>query len=64
MEGVWRFERKGRRIAVSIEPFRAQSAAVREAAEAEAERTAGFLGGELALAWQAPGGRLPRTSRR
>ena len=61
MEGVWRFERKGRRIAVSIEPFRPQGAEVREAAEAEAERIAGFLGGELALAWQAPGGRLPRT---
>ncbi len=64
MEGVWRFARKGRRIAVSIEPFRAQGAAVRDAAEAEAERIAGFLGGELALAWQAPGGRLPRASRR
>jgi DNA glycosylase AlkZ-like len=51
MEGVWRFQRKGRRIAISIEPFRPQGTDVRSAAEAEAERIAGFLGGELALAW-------------
>jgi hypothetical protein len=51
MEGVWHFQRKGRRIAISIEPFRPQGADVRAAAEAEAERIAGFLGGELALAW-------------
>jgi Winged helix DNA-binding domain len=53
MEGVWRFERKGRRIAISIEPFRPQGAAVREAAEAEAERIAAFLGGEMRLEWTA-----------
>jgi hypothetical protein len=51
MEGVWRFERKGRRIAVSISPFRRQGADVRQAAEAEAQRIAGFLGGDLALTW-------------
>ena len=54
MEGVWRFARKGRRIAISIEPFRSQGAGVREAAEAEAERIAGFLGGALDLGWRAP----------
>jgi hypothetical protein len=51
MEGVWRFERRGRRIAISIEPFRAQGTDVRSAAEAEAQRVAGFLGGDLALTW-------------
>jgi hypothetical protein len=55
MEGVWRFERKGRRIAISIKPFRAQGADVRSAAGAEAERIAGFLGGDLALTWARPG---------
>jgi DNA glycosylase AlkZ-like len=53
MEGVWRFARKGRRIAISIEPFRPQGADVREAAEAEAERVATFLGGEMRLEWAA-----------
>jgi hypothetical protein len=53
MEGVWRFERKGRRIAISIEPFRAQGTEVREAAEADAERIASFLGGEMRLNWAA-----------
>ena len=53
MEGVWRFERKGRRIAISITPFRPQGAAVRAAAEAEAERIATFLGGEMRLEWAA-----------
>jgi hypothetical protein len=53
MEGVWRFERKGRRIAISIEPFRPQGAEVHEAAEAEAERIASFLGGGMRLEWAA-----------
>ena len=47
MVGVWRFERRGRRLAISIEPFRPQGADVRSAAEAE--RVAAFLGGDLAL---------------
>jgi hypothetical protein len=64
MEGVWRFERKGRRIAMSINPFRAQGAEVRSAAEAEAERIAGFLGGELALTWARPGRGARAASRR
>jgi hypothetical protein len=51
MEGVWRFERRGRRIAISIEPFRPQGADVRAAAEVEAERIAAFLCGEPALTW-------------
>jgi hypothetical protein len=51
IEGVWRHERKGARIELELEPFRKPSAAVRRAAEAEAERVAAFLGGELDLRW-------------
>jgi len=49
MAGVWRHERKGRRLVVQVEPFRRASRAVRDAAAAEAERLAAFLGGELAF---------------
>jgi hypothetical protein len=49
MEGVWRFERRGRRLSVEVEPFRALGTAVRSAVEAEAARIGAFLGGELAL---------------
>jgi hypothetical protein len=51
MEGVWRFERRGRRLSIEVEPFRKLGRAVRSAVEAEAERIGAFLGGELALAW-------------
>jgi hypothetical protein len=51
MEGTWRHERRGRRLEVALAPFRPQPAGVREHAEAEAERLAAFLGGELALRW-------------
>jgi uncharacterized protein YcaQ len=51
MDGVWRHERKGRRLTVAIEPFVKPTAKVRRGAEAEAERLADFLGGDLALAW-------------
>ena len=53
--GVWRFERKARRIVVEIEPFPGfkPTKAVRAASEAEAEDAARFLGGELALSWGA-----------
>ena len=53
MEGVWRHERKGRRVEISIEPFVAVGTAVRRAAEEEAERLAAFLGGEPAISWAA-----------
>ncbi|HEX2049742.1 MAG TPA: winged helix DNA-binding domain-containing protein [Actinomycetota bacterium] len=49
--GVWRHERKGRRVVVRIEPFSTVSRAVRHAAEDEAERLAAFVGGVLELAW-------------
>jgi hypothetical protein len=52
MEGVWRHERKGRRLVVQIDPFAKQPKRVRAAAEAEAERLAAFLGGELEVVWE------------
>lgn len=51
MEGVWRWERRGRRLAVAVEPFRRQPAAVRAGVAREAERLAEFLGGALELTW-------------
>jgi uncharacterized protein YcaQ len=53
IEGVWRYERKGKTLAVAIEPFtRRVPKRVRAAAEAEAERLASFMGaGALSLAW-------------
>jgi hypothetical protein len=54
IEGVWRHERKGERLAVRIEPFGDQPGWVRRAAEGEAERLSRFLGGELDLEWSNP----------
>jgi hypothetical protein len=54
MVGVWRHERKGSRLHVSIEPFSDAPSAVRRAAGAEAERLASFLGGKLELDWVTP----------
>ncbi len=53
MDGVWRHERKGRRLTVTIEPFGKLPKWVRTGADAEAERLAAFLGGELELSWSA-----------
>ena len=47
--GVWKHTRKGRRIAVEIEPFVRLQKWARTQVEAEAERLAGFLGGELTV---------------
>jgi uncharacterized protein YcaQ len=52
IEGVWRHERKGRRLLVDIEPFTGQPTWVRKQAAAEAARLAEFLGGELELSWR------------
>ena len=49
MAGVWRHERKGRRLAVTVEPFGRLAKARRAAVQAEAERLAAYLGGEPAL---------------
>ena len=51
MDGVWKHERKGKRLVVTIEPFAPVPKVVRRDAEAEAEGVAGFLGGELHVAW-------------
>jgi hypothetical protein len=49
--GVWSHELKSRRLRVVLEPFGRVSADVKAGAEAEAERLAAFIGGELRLAW-------------
>ena len=49
--GVWRHERDGDAVRVGIEPFAPLPDDVRAAAEAEAQRLAGFLGGSLELHW-------------
>jgi hypothetical protein len=49
MEGVWRHEQKGRRLTVTIEPFGKLPKWARSEVEAEAERLARFLGGDLEL---------------
>jgi uncharacterized protein YcaQ len=53
MAGVWRFERKGKRVEVEIEPFPGAklTKAQRAGAAAEAESAARFLGGDLSLRW-------------
>lgn len=49
--GVWRHERKGRRLVVAVEPFRKLPAWAKTAVEDEAVSLAAFLGGELELSW-------------
>jgi hypothetical protein len=44
IEGVWRQERQGRRLTLTVEPFARPSASVRSGASAEAEKLAVFLG--------------------
>ena len=52
MDGVWRHERKGRRLLGSDRAVQAGDEGVRPAeAEAEAERVAAFLGGALEVSW-------------
>jgi hypothetical protein len=50
IEGVWKHQRRGRRLHVDVEPFRALPRWTRRPLEAEAERLAAFLGGDLRLA--------------
>jgi uncharacterized protein YcaQ len=54
MVGVWRYERKGRRLRVEIERFSGSPSWARPQLEAETERLAAFLGGELELRWARP----------
>ncbi|MGH9222884.1 MAG: winged helix DNA-binding domain-containing protein [Acidimicrobiales bacterium] len=49
LSGVWRHERKGGRVVVTVEPFIALPAWAKKAAADEAERLAAFLGGTLEL---------------
>jgi hypothetical protein len=51
IEGVWRHEHRGGRLAVEIRPFAAPGDDVRAGAEEQARRLAAFLGGELELTW-------------
>jgi len=51
IDGVWRHERKGKRLIVSVEPFATLTKRVRAEAEREAGLLAGFLGGKLELTW-------------
>jgi len=51
MAGVWSHDVGGGRLAVTVEPFGRRTAAVKAGVEAEAERLADFLGGELSLTW-------------
>jgi hypothetical protein len=55
MDGIWKYERKGGRVQVQIDPFIDLPAWARQAVEQEAERLALFLGGELDLKWGLPG---------
>ncbi len=50
--GVWRHERKGGVLGVTIEPFGAVGTDVRGGAEREAQRLAEYFGDELELAWE------------
>ena len=52
MEGVWRHQIKGSRVAVAIAPFVKAPAWVRRAAGQEAERLAAFLSCTLSLTWK------------
>jgi hypothetical protein len=52
MEGVWRHERKGKRLLVTVEPFGKLPRWARDAAQQDAERLAAHLDAELELAWQ------------
>lgn len=52
IQGVRSHERRGDRLLVEVEPFGRRPAWVRKQVAAEAERLAGFLGGELELAWK------------
>ncbi len=44
IEGVWRQERKGRKLSLTVEPFARPAASTRSGVSAEAERLAAFLG--------------------
>ncbi len=51
MDGIWKHERKGKRLTVSIEPLTKLTKATKAAAEHEADLLAAYLGGDLTLTW-------------
>ncbi|CAN5584307.1 winged helix DNA-binding domain-containing protein [soil metagenome] len=51
IDGVWRHERKGKRLMVDIEPFASVPKWVVRGAEQEAEGLASFMGAPLELTW-------------
>ena len=52
MAGVWKHERKGRRVLITIEPFGRLPAWARSQVEDEAKHLAAFLDGDLTLTWE------------
>jgi uncharacterized protein YcaQ len=52
IRGVWRHERKGGFVGVTLTPFQDVGAEVREAAGREAQRLAAYFGDELELVWE------------
>jgi uncharacterized protein YcaQ len=52
MAGIWKHERKSRRLLVTIEPFERLPAWASAQLEAEAKRLAAYLDGELTLTWE------------
>lgn len=53
MDGIWRFERRGGKLTVTIEPFVVLKSRVKRAAADEAERLANFMERSLELKWAA-----------
>jgi uncharacterized protein YcaQ len=51
IDGVWRHERKGKRVVVGVEPFTKVPKWVTRGVEQEAESLAAFLGASLELTW-------------
>jgi hypothetical protein len=51
MDGIWRFDHKGKRLAITVEPFVGLKTKVKRAAAEEAERLAEFMGKPLELTW-------------
>jgi Winged helix DNA-binding domain len=51
MAGVWKHERKGARLAVTIEPFARVERRARQATEAEAAELGRFFGAEPEVTW-------------
>lgn len=49
--GIWRHQRRGKRLVVEVEPFRALSARARKGVEAEVDRLTVHLGGVPELVW-------------